>query len=265
MNKILKNILVEKEKEVSLLRLYSNILDTENRVLTGAFSSTKIKLFRTTLLSHQKSVIAEVKRRSPSKPHIAEIPDPSSLASRYVEGGAAAISILTDNKFFGGSLDDLRSLKHSPIIKDTPILRKDFIIDPLQIIESYEAGADCILLIVAALGRDKTGTLLNFAWSMGLDAIVEVHTYQELDIALDAGADIIGINNRNLETFKIDTGISVRMVSNIPKGIIKISESGITSIDAARTLFGCGFDAVLIGEMLASSSYPEKIIKEIIS
>jgi|GEM_PF-80044 len=205
------------------------------------------------------SIIAEVKRRSPSKGVLAEIEDPVTLAKNYQQGGAAALSILTDEKFFGGKLQDLIDVTSE--ISSLPALRKDFVIDPIQIAEAALAGASAILAIVAVLGK-KTEMILARAHSLQLDVLVEVHDEEELKIALDAGATIIGINNRNLKTFEVDLQTAFHLVDNIPRTILKVAESGINTPELARDYHQAGFDAVLMGEALVRSEDPKNFIRE---
>lgn len=212
----------------------------------------KQKSFRAALKEKKVAVIAEIKRRSPSKGEIASIPDPVALAKEYIEGGAAAISVLTDKEGFGGSLDDLRAIRRA--FPDFPLLRKDFIVDLLQIEESARAGASAVLLIVKVLGS-KTAAFIEKAKQMGLDALVEVHDEDELKVAIDAGADIIGINNRNLSTFAVDMLTCQRLAPLIPDSIVKVAESGLTGPIS-------NFDAVLIGEALVKSSDRKKLIQD---
>lgn len=265
MNKVLEMILQEKQKEVKELKLNSSYISLYNDIKNGSYTPVKSGLFRNSLFTAKKGVIAEIKRKSPSKPIIADITNPSILAEQYIDGGAVAISVLTDHKFFGGHLEDLISVKKTLGDKCCPLLRKDFTIDSMQIVEAITAGAECILLIVAALGREKTKSLLNFAKQAKLDALVEIHSEAELDIALEEGAEIIGINNRNLDTFEIDINISRSIIKRIPDKILKVSESGIRSVNTARELFACGFNALLVGEFLSSSDNPSTLINEMIS
>lgn len=203
--------------------------------------------FKDALTAPGLSVIAEIKRKSPSKGHISEIRDPVALAQSYQAGSASAISVLTDKEGFGGSLHDLSAV--SAACPNMPVLRKDFIVHPLQLIESMRAGADAVLLIVAVL-QQQTADFIKEAKRLHLDVLVEVHTEAELEIALNAEADIIGINNRNLNTFEVDLKTAEHLVKNIPAGIIKVAESGIKRPEDTRLMHELGFDAVLIGEAL---------------
>jgi anthranilate phosphoribosyltransferase len=191
-------------------------------------------------------VIAEVKRRSPSAGLIAEIPDPGALARRYVEHGAAAISVLTNEAHFGGSLADLRAVREAVQV---PILRKDFIIDPRQLDEAVHAGADAVLLIAAVLGRGL-GRMLALTRSLGLDALVEVHDEAELALALDVGADLVGVNNRDLRSFKVDLATTERLAARAVPGVLLVAESGIKSPQDVARLRACGVSNFLVGEFL---------------
>jgi indole-3-glycerol phosphate synthase len=258
----LKPILAQKQFEVT--ELYKSIAENSNsplaRVFRGEIEVHKNNIFKNALLSSYLAVIAEIKRKSPSKGLIAPINDVTELAERYISGGASALSILTDKTFFNGSIQDLSQVKNG-INGSVPIIRKDFIIDEIQIAEALVAGADAILCIVAALGA-KTKKLIEYARSLGLDVLVEIHDENELNIAIDSGADIIGINNRNLNTFTVDTNLSLQLVEKIPHSIIKVAESGITTPVMAREYYQAGFNAVLIGEALVRSEDPEKFIME---
>ena len=195
----------------------------------------------------QLALIAEVKKASPSAGVIVESFDPLAIARNYARAGADAISILTDEQFFQGHLSYLASIREA--VK-APLLRKDFILEEIQIAQSAAAGADAILLIVAALEQEKLVALLETAETYQLDALVEVHTLAELDRALETSARIIGINNRDLGTFEVDLGTTEKLSEEVPEEIVLVSESGIrTSEDLAR-IRACGVDAVLIGEAL---------------
>ena len=191
-------------------------------------------------------VIAEIKRASPSKGIIADNVDPKKVAGDYKNGGASAISILTENNFFKGSIEDLRCIRDA--VRDVPLLRKDFIIDEYQIYESVQIGADAILLIVAALDQEMLKRFMAIAKECRLASLVEVHEDKELDIALRAGAEIIGVNNRNLVTFEVSSEVSEKLARQIPEGIVSVSESGIHDMDSLLAATDAGYDAVLIGE-----------------
>lgn len=193
------------------------------------------------------ALIAEVKKASPSAGVIVESFHPVAIAKNYARAGAEAISVLTDEQFFQGHLDYLHTIREAV---PTPLLRKDFILDEVQIAQSGAAGADAILLIVAALTQPELIDLLAAAATYQLDALVEVHTLAELDRALEADAQIIGINNRDLTTFEVDLNVTERLSEEVPAGVILVSESGIKSAEDLARIKACGVDAVLIGEAL---------------
>ncbi|MEP6604276.1 MAG: indole-3-glycerol phosphate synthase TrpC [Spartobacteria bacterium] len=193
------------------------------------------------------AVIAEVKKASPSAGLIAESFVPSDIAQQYERTGAQAISVLTDEKFFQGALAHLIDARRSVLL---PVLRKDFVIDELQIEEAADAGADAILLIVAALSQKELVDLSAAAAKNRVDALVEVHTGDELQRALDAGAVIIGINNRNLETFDVDLAVTEKLSADIPQDIVLVSESGIKTAEDVARIKACEVDAILVGEAL---------------
>ena len=185
--------------------------------------------------------------------------DPAARAREYEAGGAAALSVLTDAEHFEGDLAHLEAARSQTAI---PVLRKDFILDASQVDESRGAGADAILLIVAALPRTALVDLLGKARGLGMEALVEVHDEEDLRQALEAGARLIGVNNRNLRTFEVDLEISLRLAALFPAGILKVSESGITSRADMKRLADAGYDAFLIGESLARSSDPGAALRE---
>ncbi len=198
------------------------------------------------------SLIAEIKRASPSKGLLCHDFDPETLARTYVQNGAAAISVLTDARYFQGKLDYLTRVKETVtrLQARVPVLRKDFIFDRYQVWEARVAGADALLLIVAVLGDRALRELLAETHKLGMEALVEVHNEQELARALTAGAKVIGINNRDLRTFTVDLGVSERLRPLIPPDIVVVSESGIHTPDDVRRLAAMGVDAMLVGESL---------------
>jgi indole-3-glycerol phosphate synthase len=197
--------------------------------------------------------IAEHKRRSPSAGWIREGSDVAAVARAYAHAGAAALSILTDEPFFGGDLADLRRARGAV---EVPLLRKDFMVDRYQIAEARAAGADAILIIVAALDDAEIATLLRAARELGVEALVEVHDQRELERALALGAEIIGINNRDLKTFTIDTELAVRLRPLIPAPCVVVAESGIRDAADVARLRAAGVDAMLVGEALMRASDP---------
>ncbi len=205
-------------------------------------------------------LIAEVKRASPSKGLLCHDFDPEALARTYAENGAAAISVLTDARFFQGSLDHLVRVKETlaSIGKPLPVLRKDFIFDPYQVWEARVAGADAILLIVAVLGDKALRSLLALARRLGMEALVEVHNEQELARAVTAGARIIGINNRDLRTFTVDLAVTERLRPLVPPDILVVSESGIHTPEDVARLAAIGVDAILVGEAFVRARAQER-------
>ena len=196
------------------------------------------------------ALIAEVKRASPSAGLIAENFDPVAIATRYEAAGADAVSVLTDEPFFQGHLNHLRAVRSAVGL---PVLRKDFILDEVQIYEAAAAGADAVLLIVAALEQEALKRLHDVATACQLDVLVEVHTLEELDRALETDARLIGINNRDLATFKVDLAVTETLSEQVPPGIVLVSESGIRTAEDSRRLRACGADAILVGEALMRS------------
>jgi indole-3-glycerol phosphate synthase len=216
--------------------------------------------FKAALLSDGLSIIAEIKRASPSKGVLVETLDVEQLARRYEQGGASAISVLTEEDFFAGSLNDLRRVKQ---VTDRPILRKDFIVDPYQVWESRAAGADAILLIASALDLKPLRQLLLLARDLNLTALVEVHGVAELGKAMDAGADVVGVNSRNLKDFGLDLQIPLSLAEVIPPGIVKVAESGVSTRDEVVLIKKAGYDAVLIGQALVQAKDPVEKLKEL--
>lgn len=208
------------------------------------------------------ALIAEVKRRSPSAGSISEALDPVAHAIAYARSGASAVSVLTDGPYFGGSLDDLRAVAQAVPV---PVLRKDFILHELQLAEARAAGASAALLIVRALSPARLGELLRAARALGLDALVEAHDARELDVALEAGAGIIGINSRNLDDFQIDTAAAWALLARIPPDIVAIAESGMATEADVRRAAEAGADGVLIGSVLSSAPDPSALVSTLSS
>jgi len=206
-------------------------------------------------------VIAEVKRASPSRGVIREDFDPVSIARAYESAGASALSVLTDERFFQGHIDHLRACRNAVRL---PVLRKDFVIDPYQIHEARAAGADAVLLIAALLDTDALREFRREAEGLGMAALVEAHDERELESALESGAHIVGINNRDLQTFQVDVETTFRLVSMIPRERIIVSESGIGTRDDLKRLADAGVDAALIGETLLSAPDPGAKLRELI-
>lgn len=213
--------------------------------------------FQTALKRPGLSVIAEIKRRSPSAGDIDAALDPVRQAVRYVEGGADAISVLTEPEFFGGSLDDLRHVRQAV---DVPVLRKDFTRSEAQIWEARAAGADAVLLIVAALTDDQLASLLAAAHDVGVAAIVEAHTHEETQRAVASGASIIGVNNRDLKTFVTDLSVAEAAAALLPEDTVSIGESGVSDAAGAQRMADAGYDAILVGEALVRAPDPAALV-----
>ncbi|MFN2607809.1 MAG: indole-3-glycerol phosphate synthase TrpC [Acidimicrobiales bacterium] len=199
------------------------------------------------------SVIAEIKRRSPSAGPLAPDLVPADLARRYQSGGAAALSVLTDAEFFGGSADDL---VHARAACHLPVMRKDFTVAEADVCDARLMGADAVLLIVAALSDPELSRCRALAVDLGLDALVEVHSEAELDRAAAAGADLVGVNRRDLRTFEVDLGLAERLAARRPPGVVMVAESGVRGVADLAGLSACGFDAVLVGQTLVTAADP---------
>ncbi|MBU8811625.1 indole-3-glycerol phosphate synthase TrpC [Mycolicibacterium goodii] len=207
-------------------------------------------------------VIAEVKRASPSRGELANIGDPAELARAYQDGGARVISVLTEQRRFNGSLDDLDAVRAAVSI---PVLRKDFIVRPYQIHEARAHGADMLLLIVAALEQPVLESLLERTESLGMTALVEVHTEDEADRALKAGASVIGVNARNLKTLEVDRTVFGRIAPGLPSNVIRVAESGVRGTADLLAYAGAGADAVLVGEGLVTSGDPRGAVADLVT
>jgi indole-3-glycerol phosphate synthase len=238
---ILDTILSEKKIEVDQLKMNQTRLDEENIHTPRSFVSILEKADKLTIIS-------EFKRSSPSKGEINSSLDPVEQTTSYVKYGASAVSVLTDHRFFNGSISDLKEVRNAI---DVPILCKDFIIDSIQIDVAKNAGADIILLIVAAMDEKKLVDLYQYAKNQQLEVLMEVHSEDELKIALKTGAKLIGVNNRNLKTFEVDLGVTEKLAPIVKKsGAFLISESGIKTIDDVKRVMKAGANAILVGEML---------------
>jgi indole-3-glycerol phosphate synthase len=207
------------------------------------------------------NVIAECKRRSPSRGVLAAHYDPVAIAKQYEAGGAAAISVLTEPTFFDGALDHLTAVREAV---DVPVLRKDFVVDDYQLLEARAAGADAVLLIVAALDQPDLVRLQSRAWELGLAVLVEAHDDQELSRAIASGARLIGVNNRNLRTLAVDVSASDRLAARIPSSVVGVSESGLHTRDDLERLATAGYRAFLIGERFMTDPDPTRAIAELI-
>jgi indole-3-glycerol phosphate synthase len=218
--------------------------------------------FRAALETRQPAIIAEMKKASPSRGVFSHDFDPAHLAREYEQGGAAALSVLTDESFFQGSLEDLCAARAASAL---PVLRKDFTVDEYHVIEAAAHGADAILLIAAILETGQIRQLRELAERYGMAALVEVHTAAELARALAAGADMVGVNNRDLKTFEVRLETALRLAPEIPAAVVKVAESGIHSAGDIRRLQDAGFDAYLVGEHLMQSPKPSEALRALMS
>jgi indole-3-glycerol phosphate synthase len=255
---ILDKIIENKRKEVSLRAESTSVKSLEN---SEFFKRDIISLSKSLLDRNKSGIIAEFKRKSPSKGVLNSYSSVKEVTSGYFREGASGISVITDYQFFGGTNIDISSIREK---SQFPILRKDFIIDEYQIIESKSIGADVILLIAAVLGKKEILNLSGLARSLGLEVLLEIHEYDELD-KVNQHINIIGVNNRNLKTFEVKTDVSEVLAEKIPDEFLKISESGISSIQVLKKLRLCGYNGFLIGEKFMSSPDPVKAFAEFVS
>ena len=240
-----------------ILAQHREVASRDSRSLSGLIEATRTisnsRGFAKRLIEDSKNalaVIAEIKRRSPSRGLLSHDLDPKVIAEQYKNAGASCISVLTDSDFFGGSVDDLKSARGAV---DLPVLRKDFTVSLNDICDAKLMNADCILLIVAALNKVELAEFHNFALELGLDVLVEIHDEPELDLALEVGAKMIGVNQRNLRTFEVDQQRAVRIAKKIPGSVVRVAESGVRTRDDALQLRDAGYHAVLVGESLVTS------------
>lgn len=256
---VLDRIVDAKSARLEATKASLPIEATAERARTG--SSRAPHSFGQALMRTDRiNIIAEIKRRSPSKGVIREDFDAVRIAASYAAAGAAALSVVCEEDFFGGSLDHLRGVRE---LVDLPLLRKDFIIDEYQVYESAAAGADAVLLITAILGDPLLEHLLGLARELGLDALVEVHSHDEMTRAGDAGAAIIGVNNRDLATFDVDLNVSMELAALAPRDSILVSESGITRGSDILQLKKAGFGAFLIGEHFMRADNPGRALHDL--
>jgi indole-3-glycerol phosphate synthase len=252
---ILDRIVEEKKRQVAIAKAWAP-LDVLESSLSGA---SPVRDFRGELRRNPCAVIAEIKRASPSRGRLCEDFRPREIAAVYERGGAAAISVLTDETFFEGSGAHLAEVRQTAA---APVLRKDFIIDAYQIVEARVLGADAVLLIARLLGDERLREYITRAASLGMAALVEVHSGQELDRALGAGATLVGINNRDLATFRTDLAVTLELAPRVPTGVTVVAESGIHSRGDVERLLGAGVQAFLIGEALMTAPDPTAKLKE---
>jgi indole-3-glycerol phosphate synthase len=255
---VLDDILVGVRADLADREQHTPMADLREQVAAAAPAHDPMPAF----CASGVSVIAEVKRASPSRGDLAPIADPSALAREYAAGGAAAISVLTEQRRFGGSLADLRAVRAAV---DTPVLRKDFIVTPYQLWEARAAGADLALLIVAALTQPELYALLEVTAEVGLTALVEVHDEDEVDRALAAGATLVGVNARNLRTLDVQPDTFSRLAPRIPDGVVKVAESGVRSPEDVRSYAQAGADVVLVGEALVTGDEPRRAVEEMVA
>jgi indole-3-glycerol phosphate synthase len=254
---ILEEIISYKKTEVARARQKTPVARLEK---SKSFVRDTLSMTRFLLDAEKTGIITEFKRKSPSRGIINAVSSIEEVTTGYFRCGASGLSILTDNRFFGGTHADLKRARQ---ITALPILRKDFIIDEYQVIETRSMGADVLLLIAAALEKEQTKTLSRLAHSLQLQVLLEVHESAELD-HLNEYIDIVGVNNRDLKTFAVDTERSVQLSAEIPREFVKISESGITSAITIKRLRGCGYQGFLIGESFMRAPSPEKAFADFI-
>ena len=252
---ILADIVQHKKQEVADLHARAAILERE------AHEKAHVRSFATALRALQPAIIAEIKKASPSRGVLQRDFHPAFLAHACEQGGAACLSVLTDKRYFQGSLHDLEAARAAVSI---PVLRKDFIIDRVQIFEAAVHGADAILLIAAVLDVSELQSFRELASSFGMASLVEVHDQEELRKAVDSGAEIIGVNNRDLETFEVSLDTSLRLSYLMPANAIRVSESGIQTRAHIELLRGAGFEAFLVGESLMRSRGATAALKELL-
>ncbi|HEX7360498.1 MAG TPA: indole-3-glycerol phosphate synthase TrpC [Bryobacteraceae bacterium] len=254
---ILAEIVQQKRGEIAALRPRAVALEREAHL-----RASNHRPFAEALRRARPALIAEIKKASPSRGLLRADFDPAALARAYSAGGAACLSVLTDEAYFQGSLADLEAARAACSL---PVLRKDFTIDPLQIFESAAHGADAILLIAAVLNVRELTAFRELAAALGMAALVEVHDAEDLAAAADSGAEIIGVNNRNLQTFEVSLDISLQLAESMPANALRVSESGISSRADIDLLLGAGFHAFLVGESLMQSADPAAAAQRLIS
>ncbi|MBA4301122.1 indole-3-glycerol phosphate synthase [Algoriphagus alkaliphilus] len=249
---ILEKIIADKYREVADK---SSVLPIKLLEQSIYFEGKVVSMKKYVTNPEKSGIIAEFKRKSPSKGMINGSASVEQVSIGYMQAGASALSILTDKEYFGGSNEDLKVVRKYNFC---PILRKDFVVDEYQIIEAKSIGADCILLIAAALDPGKLKSLAAFAKSLGLEVLLEVHDGEELDRCLNDHVDLVGINNRNLKTFEVSLDTSLNLINKIPSNFVKISESGISDPNTIMELKKAGFEGFLIGENFIKSARPEQ-------
>jgi indole-3-glycerol phosphate synthase len=255
---ILDQIIASKRKEIALKKSIISLNQLENSALFNAKTNSLSK----SIINSPFGIIAEHKRRSPSKGTINHSLSVEKVVTDYENAGASGISVLTDSQYFGGSLDDLLLAKAAV---NTPLLRKEFIIDEYQILEAKAHGADAILLIAAVLTQAEIKSLSEFAHSIALEVLLEVHNLEELEKSIMPSLDIIGVNNRNLKTFEVSLENSIDLVTHIPTDFVKISESGLSTVEDFKLLQSHGFQGFLIGESFMKTDNPGLALEQFIN
>lgn len=251
---VLERILASKREEVERLR------PRKEQLQSLAAAQKAARPFAAALRAgNNVALIAEFKRRSPSAGWIREGSSVAEITKAYSESGARAISVLTDAEYFRGSLSDLETTRDKTSV---PVLRKDFIIDHVQLLEARAAGADAVLLIVRALDARQLKQLFEQTRALGMEALIETHNEAEVETALNAGCDVVGVNNRDLSTFQVDHDLARRMVSLIPSGVVVVAESGVKTAEDVARVGEAGIDAVLVGETLMRSANIEEAVRE---
>jgi indole-3-glycerol phosphate synthase len=256
---LLRTIVAATRRIIEMRRQLEPLGALERRAASAAPGGTRFE--RALEAADRVNVIAECKRRSPSKGMLAVDYDPAAIAEQYERGGAAAISVLTEPTFFDGALEHLAAVRARVAL---PLLRKDFIVDEYQLFEARANGADAVLLIVAALEQADLVTLQTTAWQLGLATLVEVHDEMELTRASDSGARVVGVNNRNLRTLAVDVNASDRLAAQMPRGVIAVSESGLKSRTELDRLAAAGYRAFLIGERFMTDPDPSAAIRNLV-
>jgi indole-3-glycerol phosphate synthase len=255
---ILDQIIASKKKEVALKKSVVSVAQLENSDLFNK----KTNYLSKSIINSTSGIIAEHKRRSPSKATINNTFSVEEVVKGYENAGASGISVLTDMQYFGGSLEDLLLARASVQI---PLLRKEFIVDEYQLLEAKACGADTILLIAAVLTKEEIKQLSEFAQSLALEVLLEVHNLEELDKSIMPSLDLIGVNNRNLKTFEVSLQNSIDLINHIPNDFVKISESGITTTNDIKLLRSHGFQGFLIGENFMKTDNPGKSLEQFIN
>lgn len=256
---ILSEIVHQKRKEVASQKELYPVKLLEQSIYYGG---KPVSLKKYLLREDKSGVIAEIKRRSPSKGEINKHVSVERTSIGYMQAGASGLSVLTDQPYFGGTIEDLKTARS---FNFCPILRKDFMIDEYQVIEAKSNGADVILLIAAVLDKKEIETLGGLAQSLGMEVLLEVHNQEELEASITDKVDLIGVNNRNLKTFETSIEVSKELANEIPDDFVKVAESGLSTPEAVNDLKGYGYKGFLIGETFMKSGRPERAAKEFIS